>query len=120
MECRSCGQPFTRRESICPTCGSAVPQKSRVPLVVVLGLVSLVVLALLAVQRPRIELWLALRRSSVVREAMTNISDNPRVAAALGHPVRPGWSISGNMTHDETGWTEAFLWIPLSGPKGEG
>ena len=100
---------------------AVVPPKSRVLVLIVLGVVLLVLLALLAlVQRPRIELWLALRRSSVVREAMTKISDNPRVAAALGHPVQPGWSVSGNMTHDETGWTEAFLWIPLSGPKGEG
>jgi YD repeat-containing protein len=88
---------------------------------VALGLVSLAVLALLAAMlRPKIELWLALRESSVVREAVSRINDNPRVAAALGHPVRPGSSVSGNMTHDETGWTEAFLWIPLSGPKGEG
>lgn len=121
MQCRLCGQPFTQPESICPACGSVVRQRSRVTLMVALGLVSLAVLALLAAMlRPKIELWLALRESSVVREAVSRINDNPRVAAALGHPVRPGSSVSGNMTHDETGWTEAFLWIPLSGPKGEG
>jgi hypothetical protein len=66
------------------------------------------------VQRQWIEAWLPLRTSSLVREAVTRVTRHPRVTAALGRPVRAGWSVAGNMTHDETGWTEAFLWIPLS------
>jgi YD repeat-containing protein len=119
MECRSCGRPLKRREPICPTCASPAPQKSRVPKVVV-AFVLIAIFAILAVQRQWIEAWLPLRTSSLVREAVTRVTRHPRVTAALGRPVRAGWSVAGNMTHDETGWTEAFLWIPLSGPKGKG
>jgi len=88
--------------------------------VVVVASLWITLLAILAVQRHWIEPWRPLRTSSVEREALTRVTDDPRVTAALGHPVRVRGSVSGSTTHDETGWTEAFLSIPLSGPKAAG
>jgi YD repeat-containing protein len=99
---------------------SAAPRKSRGRLALVVSLVLLALLALLTVQLQWNGWSLPLRWSSVVREAVTRVRDDPRVAATLGQPVRAGWYVYGNTTRDETGWTEAFLWIPLSGPKGDG
>jgi len=89
-----------------------------IPIVSALALIALVAVVLVRTQW--IEPWLPLRASSVVREAIARVSADPRVTAALGRPVRAGWSTSGGLTRDETGWTEAFLWVPLSGPKDKG
>jgi YD repeat-containing protein len=117
MECRSCGQRLKPREPTCPTCGSPAPPKRAVRVVAVAGVSVAVVavLAVLAVQRQ----WVPLRTSSVVREAMARVATNPLVTGALGQPVHAG-SVLGNITHDETGWTEAILSIPVSGPTASG
>ncbi len=90
------------------------------PILLMSMLALLGVLAFFLVQTGWIEPWLPTSKSSLVREVVARVGDDGRVTAALGRPVRAGWSTVGNETRDETGWTEAFMWIPVSGPKGAG
>jgi YD repeat-containing protein len=85
-----------------------------------IAVASIAILAALAVPWRWFEPWVPLRMSSAAREAIDRATDNQIATVALGRPVRAHWSVFGNITHDETGWSEAFLWIPVSGPKAEG
>src|SRR5258705_99760 len=33
--------------------------------------------------------------------------------------IKSGWFVSGGISDDETGWSEARLWIPIHGERGE-
>jgi len=67
-----------------------------------------------------IRVRLPLRTSSLVTEAVARANENARAASALGQPITAGWFVKGYIRDDETGWSEAKLWIPVRGPKGEG
>jgi predicted Zn-dependent protease len=60
------------------------------------------------------------RTSSLVSEAVARANDHDGVLATLGQPVKAGWFVKGYIRDDETGWSEAKIWIPVSGPRGEG
>jgi cytochrome oxidase complex assembly protein 1 len=61
----------------------------------------------------------AMRKSEPYREAMARAQSDPRVAAALGSPVKDSFFFSGSInTHNNDG--DAKLDIPISGPKGAG
>jgi len=61
---------------------------------------------------------LPLRTSPLVTEAVDRANDRAAVIALLGGPGRPGWFVKGYVRTDETGWGEARMWIPVSGPTG--
>jgi hypothetical protein len=58
-------------------------------------------------------------RASVVNAAMARLNSNPDVLRLLGTPVKADSGIEGGIRHDETGWREARLVIPVSGPQGQ-
>lgn len=59
----------------------------------------------------------AMRKSTPYQEAVQRAQHDPRVVAALGDPVKPGWWSSGSInTHNNDG--DARFDIPISGPKG--
>jgi len=84
----------------------------------------LVVLLLLTPYLPRllnyVRLQLDIRVSSLVSEAVVRVNSHKRATALLGNPISSGWVITGSISSDETGWTEARLWIRLSGAQNEG
>ena len=59
-------------------------------------------------------------RSSLAQDAVRRARQDERVKAALGEPVTIGLLVKGGITQDETGWSEAKLDIPLTGPKARG
>ena len=60
----------------------------------------------------------ALKRSDVYKGALQRAQNDPRVIAALGTPIEPGWIVSGNV-HFDTNGGNAELNFPISGPKGK-
>jgi hypothetical protein len=61
----------------------------------------------------------AMKSGDVYKESMARASNDPRVTAALGTPVKSGFFVSGNVSvTNDTG--NADIAIPLSGPKGKG
>lgn len=58
----------------------------------------------------------AMRSSDPYKDAMQRAQNDPRVMAALGTPIEPGWFISGSInTENRDG--NANISIPISGPK---
>jgi|SRR6185436_6397956 len=77
-----------------------------------IGLIAFVVFILFVV-------FGSMRSSTPYREAVARAQNDPRVQAALGTPVKPGFLVSGSInTQNRDG--DAKLDIPLSGPKGSG
>ena len=58
--------------------------------------------------------------SRVAADALRHARQDPRVAAALGTPVRARWLVPGYISTDETGWSESRAWIPVYGGKSDG
>jgi YD repeat-containing protein len=67
-----------------------------------------------------LHLRLPLSTSPLAREAVARANDHEATADLLGVPIRAGWFVKGYIRQDETGWGEARLWIPVSGPKSDG
>ena len=67
-----------------------------------------------------IRLRLPLRTSPLVTEAVARANEHERAVQALGQPITAGWFVKGYIRDDETGWSEAKLWIPVHGPRGDG
>ena len=57
-------------------------------------------------------------RAAVANEVLARISSNDDLVRLLGKPIAVGRGIGGEVKHDETGWQEARLTIPVSGPNG--
>lgn len=61
----------------------------------------------------------ALKSSEVYKDSLAKARANPQVTAALGTPIEPGFSISGNLNvNNDSG--NAELSYPISGPQGSG
>jgi hypothetical protein len=58
----------------------------------------------------------AMKRSDVYKGALGRAQNDPRVIAALGTPIEPGWFVKGNV-HLDTSGGNAELTFPISGPK---
>jgi len=54
----------------------------------------------------------------VAKIAIEKVRKSRAAQEWLGEPIKAGWLASGTIRQDETGWGEAKLQIPLSGPKG--
>jgi len=61
----------------------------------------------------------AMKSSDAYQGAFNKAKDDPRVVAALGKPIEPGYFISGSANVNGPSG-EAELAIPISGPKGKG
>jgi YD repeat-containing protein len=103
---------------VCPLCGHSkeVPYSHRKPVLFTLLLITVVILTAAAFL-----LWQSRQtgRSAVVNELIARMNSNVGAIALLGTPItaRPG--VSGEIKHDETGWKEALLTVPVRGPKGD-
>ena len=60
----------------------------------------------------------AIKKSDVYRGALNRASSDPRVIAALGQPIEPGWLVTGSMNINN-GKGNANIAFPISGPKGK-
>jgi hypothetical protein len=60
-----------------------------------------------------------MKHSNVYKEALARAQNDPRVQAALGTPIEPGWWTSGSV-HFTNGSGDADINIPISGPKASG
>jgi hypothetical protein len=58
------------------------------------------------------------QRASVSRAALERMNADAGVVELLGKPVKIKSGVHGQVRHDETGWKEARLIIPVQGPKG--
>ena len=63
---------------------------------------------------------LPVRTSGELEKCSPAFARYPAVKSALGSPIRAGLLASGGINTDETGWSEAKLNIPLTGPEASG
>src|SRR6266566_5278679 len=105
---------------VCPLCGHSkeLPYSQRKSVLFALLAVCLVLLATGAVV---LRQWLQTERASVVSAAINRMSSNADVIRFIGAPITADKKmVAGDIRHDETGWREARLVIPVHGPHGEG
>src|SRR5207245_7227776 len=62
---------------------------------------------------------LTTERASLMRAAVDRMNADPAVVQLLGKPIKAESRVEGEVRHDETGWREARLMIPIRGPKGK-
>jgi len=101
---------------VCPLCGHSkqVPYSQRKTVLFGLLLACLAILAMGAwVLRQRTQT----ERAAVAEAAIVRMRSNPEVVRLMGTPLTAGAGIEGVVRHDETGWKEARLVIPVHGPK---
>jgi hypothetical protein len=66
------------------------------------------------------ELLTSVMRSSVAYQtAVQRAEESPEVADKIGHPIKVGWIVSGNINVSSNSGN-ADLSIPISGPRGKG
>jgi YD repeat-containing protein len=58
-------------------------------------------------------------RATAVKMVLAKMQSNADVARLLGTPVRVEPGVSGDVSHDETGWKEAHLTLLVRGPQDE-
>jgi YD repeat-containing protein len=106
-----------RGSQICPLCGrsttSVYVRRKRI----LIGLLKALLLIGTAVE---IAFYVArtTERSSVSRAAVERINADAAAVELLGKPIKLESGVQGQVRHDETGWREARLIIPVRGPKG--
>lgn len=61
----------------------------------------------------------AMKRSAVYKGALERAQNDPRVVAALGTPIEPGFFVTGSVHLDANHGGNAELTFPISGPKGK-
>ena len=85
----------------------------------IIGCLSLIVLAGIAVAAIVLIVFGAIKSTDVYRGAKATAQKDPRVIQALGSPIEPGWWIKGNVNvRNQSG--EADIEFPINGPKGSG
>jgi YD repeat-containing protein len=103
---------------ICPLCGrsktSAYARRKRI----VIGFLKVLLLVGTAVE---IAFYVSrtTERASLMRAAVDRMNADPAVVQLLGKPIKAESGVEGEVRHDETGWREARLMIPIRGPKGK-
>jgi len=132
LRCPRCSTDLPPAVDHCPGCGAAVAkEKFRLPwrswrTIRSRFKVHILAAALTAalIWAPHVLHWLRfqlpLRTSPLVGEAVTRAQDHPATIAKLGDGIAAGWFVKGFIRDDETGWSEARLWIPVSGSKAKG
>jgi len=107
-----------KKGGVCPLCGHSkdVPYSQRKSVLFMLLVACLLILGMGTLVLRR---WRQTERSSVVSAAVARMSDNADVVRVIGTPITAESAVVGSIRHDETGWKEARLTIPVRGPKGE-
>lgn len=107
-----------RSRGVCPLCGhsKAVPFWNRKTVLFALMALCLVstLTGLAILYRSS-----ATERSQAVAAALVQVQRSAPAKEALGSPILVERGVQGRVTHDETGWTEARLSIPVKGATGE-
>src|SRR5918995_3969490 len=67
-----------------------------------------------------LRLHLDARVSSLISAAVERANSHKEAIANFGEPIIAGWSITGTIDTDETGWSEARLRISVAGKQQEG
>jgi YD repeat-containing protein len=111
-------QDARKRGGVCPLCGHSkeVPYSHRKPV-----LFALLVACVMILTSTALVFWQSRQtgRSAVVNELIARMNSNAGVVGLLGSPITAKPGVSGEIKHDETGWKEVRLTVPVSGPKGE-
>jgi YD repeat-containing protein len=58
-------------------------------------------------------------RAAAVKVVLSRLESNGDVARLLGIPIRVESGVTGDVSHDETGWKEAHLTLLVRGPQDE-
>ncbi|MGI4828371.1 MAG: cytochrome c oxidase assembly factor Coa1 family protein [Janthinobacterium lividum] len=107
-----------RSGGVCPLCGHSqkLPFWNRKTVLFSLMIICvLLALAILTVLH-RIS---QTERSEATSAALLQVQRSDIVKLLLGTPIVMQTGVDGRVTHDETGWQEVQLTLPIRGPKGE-
>lgn len=104
---------------VCPLCGHCkeVPYSQRKSVLFTLLVTCVLILGVGALVFRQ---WRQTERASVISAAVARMSSSDDVVRLLGTPITAETGVVGDIRHDETGWSEARLTIPVRGPKGLG
>jgi YD repeat-containing protein len=107
-----------KKGGVCPLCGHSkeIPYSQRKSILFSLLIACLVLLGGAFIVLRQMQ---ATERASMVEAAITRMNGNSDVVRLLGTPITTESGISGDIRHDETGWREARLTIPVRGPRGK-
>ena len=85
--------------------------------VVGIGCFVIIVLAVIAAIGIALGVFTIIKKTDVYKQARDKACNDPRVIAALGEPVRPGFIVTGSVKIDQNGGT-ANVHFPVKGSKG--
>lgn len=101
-----------------PPAAAPPPKKSGCLKWAIIGCLSLLVLGAIGIAGLVLIVFGAIKSTDAYRGARATAERDPRVIAALGTPIEPGWWVSGNVNVDANGGNADFV-FPIHGPKGE-
>ena len=84
-----------------------------------LGCLGVIILGALGIGAVVVIAFGAIKSSDVYKQALARAQNDPRVIAALGSPVTPGFFVTGNV-NVSGGSGNADITFPIRGPKGKG
>ncbi|MGI4758650.1 MAG: cytochrome c oxidase assembly factor Coa1 family protein [Janthinobacterium lividum] len=108
-----------KARGVCPLCGlaQAVPFWNR--RTVLFGLFAICLLAIAVNTATRYRTFRT-ERMAAASDALAQARKSSAAVQLIGAPIVLLPGLDGSVTHDETGWTEVRLSIPVRGPKGTG
>jgi len=83
-----------------------------------IGCVVIVVLCIIAGVVIGLGVLTVIKKTDVYKQARDKACNDPRVIAALGEPVNPGFLVTGNVSADTTSGGVAHIHFPIKGSKG--
>jgi hypothetical protein len=84
-----------------------------------IGCLAVIVIGAIGAGALVLVLFGAIKSSDVYKGALSRAQNDPRVIAALGSPITPGFFISGNVNVTASGGN-ADITFPIKGPNGKG
>ena len=95
------------------------PKSSGCGRIAAIGCVVILVLGVIAGVVIALGVFTMIKKTDVYQQARDKACNDPRVIAALGEPVKPGFIVTGNVSIDTNGG-HANIHFPISGSKGKG
>ncbi len=83
-----------------------------------IGCAVVVMLGAVAMAGVVILVFGAIRSTDAYKDSLRRAQNDPRVIAAIGAPVKPGWYVTGNVNVNNADGT-ADINYPISGSRGE-